>query len=60
MSGEAARNLAVSLTSRIEKLLLEERDAVRRRDWSAAKSAAEERAVLQAARQRFGFARRLA
>jgi len=47
------------LTSRIEKLSLEERDAVRRRDWPAARSAAQERAALQAARQR-AAARRLA
>lgn len=46
------------LTSRIEKLALEERDAVRRRDWSAARSAAEERAALQEARHR-ATARRL-
>ena len=48
-----------SLTSRIEKLTLEERDAVRRRDWSAARSAAQERLVLQKARHR-AAARRLA
>ncbi|MDX5895287.1 hypothetical protein [Rubrobacter radiotolerans] len=59
MSGPAVRNLAISLTTRIEDLLRQERDAVRRRDWLAAKSAAEERTVLQAARQRFEFARRL-
>lgn len=47
------------LTSRIEKLALEERDAVRRRDWSAARSAAAERAALQEARQR-AAARRFA
>lgn len=46
------------LSSRIEKLALEERDAVRRRDWPAAKSAAEEKAVLQEARHR-SAARRL-
>lgn len=47
------------LTSRIAKLALEERDAVRRRDWPAARSAAQERAALQEARQR-AAARRLA
>ena len=47
------------LVSRIERLALEERDAVRRRDWPAAKSAAEEKAVLQEAHQR-AAARRLA
>ena len=47
------------LASRIERLALEERDAVRRRDWPAAKSAAEEKAVLQEAHQR-AAARRLA
>ncbi|MGH3086315.1 MAG: DUF305 domain-containing protein [Rubrobacteraceae bacterium] len=41
-----------SLTSRIEKLALEERDAVRHRDWSAARSAAQERVALQEARHR--------
>ncbi len=48
------------LTSRIEKLLLEERDAVRRRDWPAARTAAEERAALQEARHRLEAARRSA
>lgn len=43
------------LTARIEKLALEERDAVRRRDWPAAG----ERATLQEARQT-AAARRLA
>lgn len=47
-----------ALISRIEKLALEERDAVRRRDWSAARSAAQERAALQEARHR-AAARRL-
>jgi hypothetical protein len=47
------------LISRIEKLALEERDAVRRRDWSAARSAAQERAALQEARHR-AAGRRLA
>ncbi len=47
------------LASRIEKLALEERDAVRRRDWPAARSAAEERAVLQEACHRAAV-RRLA
>ena len=48
-----------ALTTRIGKLALEERDAVRRRDWPAAKSAAEERAALQEAHYR-AAARRLA
>ena len=48
-----------ALSSSIERLALEERDAVRRRDWPAAKSAAEEKAVLQEAHQR-AAARRLA
>lgn len=47
------------LISRIEKLALEEGDAVRRRDWSAARSAAQERAALQEARHR-AAGRRLA
>lgn len=50
---------ASPLASRIEKLALEERDAVRRRDWPAARSAAEERAILQEARHR-ATVRRLA
>lgn len=50
---------ASPLASRIEKLALEERDAVRRRDWPAARSAAEERALLQDARHR-AAAKRLA
>ncbi|BBL79463.1 hypothetical protein RxyAA322_13170 [Rubrobacter xylanophilus] len=48
----AAQEPTGTLTSRIEKLALEELDAVRRRDWSAAKSAAQERAALQEARHR--------
>jgi hypothetical protein len=48
-----------TLDFRIEKLAREERDAVRRRDWSAARSAARERVALQEARQR-AAARRLA
>lgn len=50
---------STALTTRIEKLALEERDAVRRRDWPAARSAAEERATLQEAQHR-AAARRLA
>lgn len=57
-SGQTARESAGPLTTRIEKLALEERDAVRRRDWPAARCAAEERAALQEARQR-SAARRL-
>jgi hypothetical protein len=48
-----------TLTSRIGKLALQERDAVRRRDWSVASSVAEERTALQKARQ-VAAARRLA
>ena len=48
-----------TLTSRIEKLALRERDAGQREDWSAARSAAEERTALQEARQ-VAAARRLA
>lgn len=47
-----------ALTTRIGKLALEERDAVRRRDWPAARSAAEEKAALQEAYHR-AVARRL-
>ena len=49
---------AGTLSSRIEKLALEECDAVRRRDWSAARTVAQERAALQEARQK-AAARRL-
>lgn len=44
--------LAGILATRIERLTLEERDAVRRRDWSAARTSAEERAILQEAHHR--------
>ena len=47
------------LSCRISDLAKQERDAVRRRDWSAARIVAEERVALQAARQRV-TARRLA
>lgn len=40
------------LDSRIERLEMEERDAVRRRDWSAARSIAVERTALKDVRQR--------
>lgn len=40
------------LVLRIERLELEERDAVRRRDWSAARSIALERATLKEAHHR--------
>ncbi len=58
MSVEAAQGRTDPLTARIEKLAQEERDAVRRRDWPAAKSAAEEKVALQEARHR-AAARRL-
>lgn len=54
-----SRSAQDPLTARIEKLALQERDAVRRRDWPAARSAAEERAALQEARGR-AAAKRLA
>lgn len=47
------------LSRRISDLVRQERDAVRRRDWSAARIAAEERVALQTARHR-AIARRLA
>lgn len=47
------------LSSRIKKLARRERDAGQREDWSAARSAAEERMALQEARQ-IEAARRLA
>ena len=47
------------LSRKIEDLAHQERDAVRRRDWSAARVAAKERASLQAVRQR-AEAKRLA
>lgn len=40
------------LASRIERLETEERDAVRRRDWSAARSIALERVALKEAHHR--------
>ena len=40
------------LATRIERLVLEERDAVRRRDWSAARASVQERAILQEAHHR--------
>ena len=40
------------LTTRIRCLELEERDAVRRRDWSAARSIALERVTLKEARRK--------
>lgn len=43
---------------RIGRLELEERDAVRRRDWAVARRAAEEKAALKEARQRTGAVRR--
>ena len=55
---EKTSTIQATLASRIEKLALEERDAVRRRDWSAARSAAQERLTLQEARHR-AAARRL-
>ena len=59
VSGEAPQGRSDPLSFRIEKLALEKRDAVRRRDWPAARSAAEEKTVLQEARHR-AAARRLA
>lgn len=43
---------AASLTVRIERLALEERTAIRERDWDRARSRAVERAALQGTRQR--------
>ena len=40
------------LDARIRRLELEERDAVRRRDWSAARSIALERVTLKEARRK--------
>jgi hypothetical protein len=40
------------LASRIEQLELEERDAIRRRDWSTARGIAQERAALKEAHHR--------
>lgn len=40
------------LDTRIERLEMEERDAVRRRDWSAARSIAVKRTALKDVRQR--------
>lgn len=43
----AAETSVGPLASRIERLETEERDAVRRRDWSAARSIALERVALK-------------
>lgn len=40
------------LVLRIEQLELEERDAIRRRDWSTARSIAQERVALKEAHHR--------
>lgn len=53
---DGRRSAAVSavrpLALRIEQLELEERDAVRRRDWSTARAIAQERAALKEAHHR--------
>lgn len=46
------------LDSRIEGLDLDERDAIRRRDWSAARNIVLERAPLKETRQRTAAPRR--
>lgn len=48
----ATAPVADPLALRIERLELEERDAVRRRDWSAARSITLEKATLKEARHR--------
>ncbi len=52
MDGRQPTESATVLDSRIERLELEERDAVRRCDWSAARSIALERVGLLEARRK--------
>lgn len=52
MDGRQTISAAGSLVSRIEQLELEERDAIRRRDWSTARGIAQERAALKEAHYR--------
>lgn len=52
VGGAAAGALLGLLVERIERLGVEERDAVRRGDWDSARRAAVEKAELKEARQR--------
>lgn len=58
---DGRRSAAVSavrpIALRIEQLELEERDAIRRRDWSTARVIAQERAALKEAHHRVLTAR---
>ncbi len=47
MDGRQTIPVIAPLFSRIQQLELEERDAIRRRDWSTARSIAQERAALK-------------
>lgn len=52
MEGRQATLVIGPLVSRIEQLELEERDAIRRRDWSTARGITQERAALKEAHHR--------
>lgn len=52
MDGRQTISAVSSLVSRIEQLEFEERDAIRRRDWSTARGIAQERVALKEAHHR--------
>jgi len=52
MDGRRTISAVGPLVSRIEQLEIEERDAIRRRDWSTARGIAQERAALKEAHHR--------
>lgn len=52
MKGRQATPVIGPLVSRIEQLEIEERDAIRRRDWSTARGIAQERVALKEAHHR--------
>lgn len=59
MDGRRIPSSIGPLASRIEQLEIEERDAIRRRDWSTARGIAQERVALKEAHHR-AIARRSA
>ncbi len=52
MDGRRTIPISGPLVSRIEQLEAEERDAIRRRDWSTARGIAQERVALKEAHHR--------
>lgn len=52
MDGRRTTSATGPLVLRIEQLELEERDAIRRRDWSTARGIAQERVALKEAHHR--------